>query len=133
MTSPTECLFLFFDDEILKLMVNSTNSHITEACNNFSISRDCLNTNIKEIKVFNGLLILAGLLKFNYKSDDLWEKEGLGVEVFWLTMSLRRFKFLLRYLHFTSFNNKKSQTRIGHSVKIGVIGKFISNCERNFE
>lgn len=66
---------LFFDEKILIIVADSTNTHISAASKKFSRKPDCQHTTIDEIKVFIGLLILAGLLKFNSKLDDLWEKK----------------------------------------------------------
>lgn len=125
-----DCFLSFFDEKILTFVVNCTNSNIARVRKSYSRSRDCLDTNVDEIKVLIGLLILAGLLKFDLKIDDMWEKGGIGVEFFRLSMNLTRFKFSLRYVHITSFNKNKVDNP-DDSKKI--IEVFRQNCKRNYK
>ncbi|XP_074097654.1 uncharacterized protein LOC141526517 [Cotesia typhae] len=129
-----ESFLLFFDEKLLTDIVNCTNSHIDAVRQYFSRERDCQNTELHEIKVFIGLIILAGLLKCNLKLNDLWEKGGIGAEVFRLSISLRRFKFLLRYVNFTNPSKTKQIDKVHHkSDFVDIIGAFKKNCEKNFE
>ncbi|KAJ8950204.1 hypothetical protein NQ318_003195, partial [Aromia moschata] len=58
---------------------------------------DTIDTDLIEIQAFIELLYYAGLLKANHlNADDLWKTNGSGVEIFRVTMSLSRFRFLLR-------------------------------------
>ena len=53
------------------------------------------------MKAFFGLVLLAGIYHNNGMNlDDLWNSNGTGVEIFKLTMSLHRFRFLLCCLRF---------------------------------
>lgn len=132
--SIVDCFFLFLNDKMLAELVNCINTHISVARKAFSRQRDCQNTNLEEIKVFLGLIILCGLFKFNSKLDELWENGGLGTEVFRLTLSLQRFKFLLRYVHFTSSSEFKMIDQDNCCDVIDkIFGTFIHNCQQNFQ
>lgn len=51
---------------------------------------------IDELKAFLGLLYIDGVMKGNLQNtEDLFRTNGMGLELFRLTMSLERFKFLL--------------------------------------
>lgn len=64
----------------------------------------------------------------------MWEKGAVGVEIFRLTMSLRRFKFLLRYIHFTSSSKYKQKNKVDYPDKSeGIIDNFLRNCNGNFK
>lgn len=56
-------------------------------------------TDMNEMKAGFGLLYLAGFYKSsNQNLDDLWATNGTGVELFRITLSHFRFRFLLRCL-----------------------------------
>ncbi|XP_044585215.1 uncharacterized protein LOC123265491 [Cotesia glomerata] len=132
--SVTECFFKFFTEDILKAIVECTNTHIAESKNNFSRERDCQDINIEELRVVIDLLILTGLFKLNSNLDDLWEKGGIGVELFRLTMNLKRFKFILRYLHFSIYSNCESIKLDNNPNKMEeIIETFRKNCKENFD
>lgn len=47
---------------------------------------------------FFGLLLLAGAMRSGHQNlEEMWAKDGFRIEVFYSTMSLRRFYFLLQY------------------------------------
>lgn len=99
--TPFECWNLFFCNNILEIIVQNTNKMIQMQRSNFSRQRDAKETDKIEIKALLGLLYLAGTPRSSHLNvDDLWERDGTGVEKFWLTMSKERFLFLLRYLRY---------------------------------
>ncbi|KAK9678923.1 Transposase IS4 [Popillia japonica] len=92
---------VFFPEEILRIIVENTNKFITSISENYSTERDAMPTDIVEIKALLGLVYLSGVLKSSRLNvDELWDKNGCGVERFRLTMSKQRFLFLLRSLRF---------------------------------
>ncbi|XP_057341068.1 uncharacterized protein LOC130678095 [Microplitis mediator] len=129
-----DCWLLFIDDKIFELVVHYTNLFIAKLRPLFKQKQDCNDTNVKEIKSFVGLLVLMGLLKSkNQNCDELWEQCGLGVDVFRLTMSLSRFKFLLRTIHFDDENDRLSRKEIDNLVIIREIFElFVENCQKNY-
>lgn len=82
---------------MLNSVVDNTNKYIDSVSSNYARSRDARPTNLSEIKALMGLFYLAGCLKgTRLSTEELWNRQGTDVELFWLTMSLQRFRFLLR-------------------------------------
>lgn len=77
---------------------------------------------------------MIGLLKSkNQNCDELWEQYESGVDVFRLTMSLSRFKFLLRTIHFDDENDRYSRKKIDNLAIIREIFElFVENCQKNY-
>ncbi|KAK9736145.1 Transposase IS4 [Popillia japonica] len=84
------CWKLLFTDAMLNIIVNSTNKYIEAISDSYSRKRDCKPTDLAEIKALMGLLYMAGILKGSRLStEELWNRNGTGVELFWMTMSLQ--------------------------------------------
>ncbi|CAD6221989.1 GSCOCG00011693001-RA-CDS [Cotesia congregata] len=129
-----DCFNLFVDCEILKLITHNTNLYIASIRNRYSRDRDCNDTNIADIQTLIGLLLLMNLLKSkNDNFAELWEQNGLGVNVFRLSMTLNRFKFLLRSLRFGDENDENSKKKKDCLSPISnLLNLFIANCKNNF-
>jgi hypothetical protein len=57
-----------------------------------------------------GLLYMAGAFKSNRQNlEDLWADDETGVEFFRLTMSLKRFRFILQCLRFDDRATRKAR------------------------
>ncbi|XP_050307483.1 piggyBac transposable element-derived protein 4-like [Anthonomus grandis grandis] len=68
---------------------------------NYQRERDAKDTDILEIQALIELLYLSGVLKSNRLNiEEIWTQNGTGVELFRLTMSQCRFRFLLDHLRF---------------------------------
>lgn len=99
--TPIEIWNYFLSPQMLDIIVENTNKHISCICKKYSRQSDARNTNVLEIKAFIGLLYYAGMLKANrLNTDELWRTDGSGVEIFRLTMSKNRFHFLLQTIRF---------------------------------
>lgn len=97
----------FVTDEMLQSIVDNTNQYIISVRENFARDRDARLTDFLEIQAFIGLLYYAGILAANHLNpDDLWKSDGSEVEIFRLTMSLSRFRFLLRCLRMDDKRNR---------------------------
>lgn len=121
----------FFDDNLLDIIVENTNNYIQTQQGNFSRARDANLTNKAEIQALIGLLYFAGVLKSSrMNTDDLWKSDGTGVEIFRLTMSQTRFRFLLRYIR---FDDKESRIQRRELDKLAPIREifdiFVTNCK----
>lgn len=125
---------LFLSGEILHLLVHYTNTHLIEVRSQFTRKRDCNDTNIEEIKCIIGLMILMGLVKTKYENyEELWEERGLGIEVFRLSMSLNRFKFLKRTLQFNDKKNEDLELKNAHLASMReIFDLFAENCRKNY-
>lgn len=59
----------------------------------------------------------------HWNLEDLWFRDGLGVQLVLLVMSLGRFKFLLRALRFDNINFRKERKLLD---KLAPIQRYIS-------
>lgn len=83
---------------MLQNIVIYTNQYIL-AKKNPQTYRIARTIDIDELKAFLRLFYLGGVMKSNFQStEDLFRTDGMGLELFILTISLERFKFLLRNL-----------------------------------
>lgn len=99
------------DDTILNIVVENTNKSIDSVLDNYSRSRNAQPTTLPEVKALFGLLYLAGTRKANHlNAEDLWKTNGTAIESFRLTMSLYRFRFLLRHLRFDDKNTRADKS-----------------------
>lgn len=105
--SPIEALKLFFTDEMLEEYVAYTNNYIASIRNKFSRPRGAADTNLIELMACLCLLFLGGVLKVSHtRLKELWNTDCTGVKYFRLTMSLNRFKFILKCLRFDDIRTK---------------------------
>lgn len=91
--TPLKAWQCFFSDEVLQKIVDYTNIYI-DIKNNYTRDRDAKNTNLEELKALIGLLYYAGVLKSSHlHTDELWNDDGTGVQIFRCGMSQQRFRF----------------------------------------
>lgn len=108
-----DCWNLFFTHFILDLLVQSTNQHIQNVRERFARERDCRPTNKTEIKAFLGLLYLAGVFRGGHQRlSDFWATDGLGINIFRMTMSEKRFRFLIRCLRFDNRDTREARRQV---------------------
>ena len=89
--------------------------------------RDTLCTDVTEIKIFTVLFFfLTGRFKSRWLNlDDLWDTSVFGVEVFRVTMSLRRFRFLFRIIRFDNRETRSERKKLIAEL----FKRFVSNCQ----
>ena len=132
--TPYECWNNIFNDNIIEMIVTYTNIYIDSVKDRFVRQRDIKSTDIIEVKAFIGLLYLAGVYRANRMSlEDLWGKEGDGIEKFSLVMSLKRFKTLICCLRFDDrrTRNQRKETDSLAPVRI-IFETFVNNCQKSF-
>ncbi|KAK9716951.1 Transposase IS4 [Popillia japonica] len=146
--------YCFMNDSILDQIVKYTNQYIEFILSEYAKSRDASKTDFIEIKAFIGLFYLAGVYKSArltledlwaskikafiglfylagvYKSarltlEDLWASNGDGIEIFRLTMSLSRFRFIMRCLRFDDRETRPERLTMSLSRF-----RFIMRCLR---
>lgn len=132
--APLECFNLFIDQDIINTIVTSTNIFVVKLSNHFSRERDCRQTDDVEIRSFLGLLIFAGAIRSGHQNlEDLWKRDGTGLEIFYGTMSLRRFFFLLQTIRFDNIHDREERRKLDKLAAFReVYDMFISHCENNF-
>lgn len=119
---------------MLDLIVEHTNLFINSIAGNYSRVSDARTTSKNEVQALIGLLYYAGVLKANHlNAEDLWRTDGSGVEIFRLTMSLGRFRFLLRCLR---FDNRRTRIERKKLDKLAAIREFfeqfVEHCKTGF-
>ena len=105
--NPVDSWELFFTDEILKMIIDSTNRKIDtfrEEYNDELEQNDknthCRNIDLIELKAFFGIMYLRGAKHLNLSStDDLFYHES-SLDIFSSTMQYKRYSFLRRFLDF---------------------------------
>ncbi|KAJ8914718.1 hypothetical protein NQ315_017428 [Exocentrus adspersus] len=129
-----ECWNLFFPEDILMMIVVYTNQYIDSVKSKFQRVRDCLPTDIVEIKAFLGLLYLAGVFGGGHRQlADFWVTNGLGIDIFRMAMSEKRFRFLLRCLRFDDRLTRKERRATDKLAAVrDLFTSFISSCKTHY-
>lgn len=124
----------FICDDILEILVRYTNKYIISIQSKFNRERDAKTTDLIEMKAFIGLLYFAGLYKSNRQNlDDLWSSDGMGVELFRLVMSERRFRFLIRCLRFDDRETRLERKSVDKLAAVReIFSIFVRNCQTNY-
>lgn len=132
--TPLDCWNLFIDQQILDIIVENTNLYILKCRPNYSRERSANCTDKVEVKALIGLLYLAGCLKSNHLSvHDLWDRNGCGVERFWVTMSEQRFLFLLRHIRFDNTDTRQERRQYDKFTPVRSIFEiFTQNCGKSY-
>lgn len=130
-----DILNLFLDDNVLRIICHSTNIYIENIREKFERDRDARATDIIEIKGFIGLLYLIGSLGNSRKNlRYLWENsKGNGLESCYLTMSEKRFRFILRCLRFDDIRDRVNRQATDKFAPIRkVFELIISNFQKYY-
>lgn len=124
---------LFFPDDILEVIVENTNIFI--GMSHFDPSnRSARQTDIIELKALLGLLYISGMSKNNHvNAADLFRTNGTSMEIFRLTMSLQRFKFLLWHICFDNTTTREERQKYDKLAPIReVFDAFNTNLSKYF-
>ncbi|CAG4937725.1 unnamed protein product [Parnassius apollo] len=108
--TPLDCCSFMFSDSLLDTVVTYTNMYIDSIHDNFQRKRDCLHTDLSELKALLGLHYYCGKLRgAHLNTMDFWAIVGTGSDVCIATMSRQRFNFLLRCLRFDDPNIREQR------------------------
>lgn len=131
MRSHTECWELIISKEIVQIITENTNRYIESVADKYKRDRSTRSTDVIEIRALLGLLYLAGVLKSGrINSKELWDRNGIGAQRFWLTMSHQRFLFLLRCLRFDDLTTREERRSIDKLAPIrDVFNLIVANCK----
>lgn len=132
--SPLEVFKLFFTDGMIDDIVTNTNIYINKNRDRYNLETCTKPTNSTEIKAVIGLLYMLGVLKmFHLNLEDVWSRDGLGIEFHPLVMSQYRFKFLLRALRFDDINTREDRKLMDRLAPIrDMFKRFVQNCQNNY-
>lgn len=111
-------------------MVNCTNIYINSIKTTYQRERDAKPTTLVEMIAFVGLLLVIGANRSGRQNlKDFWDNSiGTGFELVYLTMSINRFRFLLRSLRFDNIRDRPQRQEID---KLAVIRYFIEKMRNH--
>lgn len=127
-----ECIF---DDDIVNKIVIYTNIYINKIKHNFVRDRDAKLTDYCEIRALFGMLFLAGVMKSSRRNViEIFDmKNGTGVEAINVTMSERRFRFLMRCLRFDDIHSRNQRKSIDKLAAIReIFDMFLKNSQNAY-
>lgn len=133
--SVTECFNLMLDDAIIRIISTCTNIYIDEIRTKFERERDCRKTDEREIRAFIGILYLIGVLRSSRKNlHKIWDNsKGSGVEICYLAMSEKRFRFLVRCVRFDDIRDRNQRKEIDKMAPIReLFERFLVNFQNYF-
>nr|XP_022906821.1 uncharacterized protein LOC111418508 [Onthophagus taurus] len=115
-------------------IVQRANQHIEEKSREWEKSVQYQPTNNIELKAVFGLLYLGGVFRNNHRLlRHFWKTDGTDIEVFRITMSQRRFEFLLTCLRFDNKADRACRREIDKLASIrSIVEKFVSNCQNAY-
>lgn len=130
-TTQLQAWEVLFSNQIIHHVVDCTNKYIDKKKNTLCRERDATNTSFEEIRALIGILYILGVMKSSHKNtQDIWSKDGTGIDLVISTMSRNRFHFLLRCLRFddpATRTDRKKVDKITHIREI--FQSFVSNCK----
>ncbi|XP_066904243.1 piggyBac transposable element-derived protein 4-like [Halyomorpha halys] len=121
------------DDNIIRLITNYTNLNIETVKSNFTQQSDACATTEVEIAALLGLIYLIGLKSPGRGNiEDLWDQHGVGMEVFYLTMSCKRYRFLMSNISFHDPRDLSLRSELDKLAPIReVLEVFVHNCQNS--
>lgn len=124
----------FFDDDILNLIVVHTNEYLQSVADEYGRATYTRPTDKLEIEALLGLLIFAGVAKGNHtNAENLFRTNGTSPDIYRLTMSLQRFRILLRFIRFDDIATRDARRALDKLAPIReLFEKFVTNCKKNF-
>lgn len=133
-TGIAESWLCLISENMLDLIVEFTNQYIDNVKKNYGRVRDALPTDKVEIKAFLGLLYIAGRYKGGRLNlQDFWDADGFGIEIFRMTMSLKRFRFLFQSIRFDNKETRAERKKYDRLAPIReVFEQFVSNCQSSY-
>lgn len=131
----SECWSLFFTVEMLQKILTHTNAQIKQkidACSqitNYPHMKECT---LSEFKAFIGLLYLSGLHRSGRENlSFLWAADGTGIEIFRLTMTLKRFHFIQSNLCFDDKSTRIERSILDNLAPIReLFDSLVNNCAK---
>lgn len=129
--TPLQGWNILFDNDMIDHVVSCTNKYIEKKKNNYARERDAIETSFDEIKALIGVLYVCGSMKASHlNTDDIWAKDGTGIEFVMCTMSKKRFHFLLQHIRFDDVSTRANRIRLDKITHIReIFEKVVSNSE----
>lgn len=133
--SKIEILNLFVSENITKAITDSTNIYIISIRDLYARDRDARLTNEVEMRAFIGILYLIGVLRCSRKNvHQLWDNStGNGLESCYLTMSEKRFRFLVRCIRFDNIHDRAIRKEFDKLAPIReIFGMMVQNFQKYY-
>lgn len=132
--SVLDCFFIFIDEGLIDLIAQYTNIYIAKIKTNFIRHRDAKCTDACEMKAFLGILYLAGVKKSGRENIlDLWNTDGTGCDLLYLTMSYNRFRFLCRCIRFDNIHDRDIRRNVDKLAAIReIFDMVVHKCKSAF-
>lgn len=126
---PQHAWQLLFTDDILELIVESTNEKILKRGHGYSNS-----ISVEDIKAFFGMLYLHGIMRPTHqKRSDLWH-EKYGISIVRNTMKHERFNFILQNISFDKEDDEEAMMQYDTMKRMRKFFEiFAMNCRTVFE
>ncbi|KAF4530225.1 hypothetical protein B566_EDAN018301 [Ephemera danica] len=133
-TTPLDFFLCMITEEMVEKIVQYTNIKIRTIAANYARDSAARDTNKNEILAVFGLLILTGIYRGSHINlEDFWATDGSGIEVFRATMSLHRFKFLLRALRFDDIRDRQERRETDKLAPVReLFDMFNANCVNKY-
>lgn len=126
-----QSFFIFFNEDILNILVESTNVFINTIKTRYQRDRDANTTDIIEMKAFIGILVVIGTCRAGRRNlKDIWDNsKGTGIEMVYTTMSENRFRFLLRGLRFDDVTDRQVRQQVDRLAAVRQLTTImLQNC-----
>ncbi|XP_058810117.1 uncharacterized protein LOC131675225 [Phymastichus coffea] len=125
---------LLFNNEMIEIIVENTNSKIEEICMPLIVEEKMETyhhpTDVNEIRAYIGVLCYAGLWKSSNVDDNrLWSKAN-GITFYRCVFTRNRFSFLQSCLRFDVKSSRNREDRFAPIRKLWDI--FMGNCKRYY-
>lgn len=126
---------LFFDDQILRMIVQETNRYAQQyihktVCKKGSRWKKWTETNVEELRLFFAVLLLQGVIK-KPEQEHYWSKRQiLSTPIFAKVIEKNRFLLLMKFLHFT--NNEEFDKDRHPWPKLNKIYELMEHLQRKF-
>ncbi|KAL4113154.1 hypothetical protein QTP88_016830 [Uroleucon formosanum] len=127
--TPHDTFKLYFDEELMNILVLNTNIYILKIRVNYKRVADAQDTDIIELTAFIGLLLMSGVYRAAHLNiEELWDEDGPSI--FSLTMSYKLFLFLYLCIRFDNINSRDERKK---TVKLAAVREIIDLFEKKFE
>lgn len=111
---------MFFPDTLLSEIVTNTSLFIQNSAPKYQSNPTFIKPT--EIKCLIVLFYLAGVYKAGrINVDAFWQRDGTGLDIFWITMSLQRFRFLVQPIRFDDKETRNDRIKFDKLAPIRFI------------